>query len=220
MKKILIYYNFIIVTLLVFIGFISANTYTQLLIASLFYPLFAYFAFQIFPRRNRAIHLPQTKGEVVPVLKEDKKAIKAKKESEQPSKYFQKLKKEGVDIDRRVFLKLIGSAGLSVFLFSLFTKKAEAAFFGSQPGPGTVALKDTSGTKIDPAIKQPTDGYRITELDDSIPAYYGFTDKDGNWFIMKEDASGAYRYAKGSSNFSTNWTNRASLSYDYFNVVF
>ena len=119
-----------------------------------------------------------------------------------------------------MFLKLIGSAGLSLFMFTLFTKRAEAAFFGSVPGPGTVSIKDSAGNKIDPSEKQPTDGYKITELDDSVPAYYGFINKDGAWFIQKEDSNGSYRYTKGPSGFTTSWTNRASLTYDYFDNVF
>lgn len=66
--------------------------------------------------------------------------------------------------------------------------------------------------------------YRISDTDDDAsPNYYGFLDKDGAWYILKETiVSGAntYRYAKGTSNYATNWTNRASLSYDYFDVVF
>ena len=130
-----------------------------------------------------------------------------------------------------MFLKLIGSAGMSLFFYSLVTKRGEAAFFGSVPGPGTVALKDTTGTKIDPAIKQPTDGYRINQLDDTSSAtysYYGFTNKDGDWFIMRETTSGAnagdYRYYKkkpADGSFSTEWLNRATLSpYDYFDAIF
>jgi len=125
------------------------------------------------------------------------------------------------DVNRRLFLKLIGTAGLATFTFSLFTKKTHAAFFGSIPGPGTVALKDSQGNKIDPAEKQPTDGYEVTEIDDSAtPSYYGFVHKDGAWYITREDATGGFRYANGSSNFSNSWSNRASLTYDYFDAVF
>ena len=208
MKKLLIYYNFIIVSLMVIVGFVSAQSYPQVIAAGFFFPIFIYFGLKVFPRRNRAIHLPGIATvETVPikagVLKEDED--------------IRELKKEGVDIDRRMFLKLIGSAGASVFLFSLFTKKAEAAFFGSVPGPGAVTIKDTTGAKIDPAVKHPTDGYKISRLDDSSPAYYGFTNKDGEWFVMKEDADGNYTYAVGTTDFGTNWTGRAGLSYgEYF----
>ena len=205
MKKVLIYYNFIIVTLMVAVGFISARSPAQFLAAFLFSPLFIYFGLQVFPRKNRAVHIPQRDIIIAePVLAESGTG---------KGEDIQKLKKEGVDIDRRMFLKLIGSAGASIFMFSLFTKKAEAAFFGSVPGPGTVSIKDSTGAKIDPAIKHPTDGYKISRLDDSSPAYYGFTNKDGAWFIMKEDSSGNYTYAVGASSFGDNWTNRGTQSY-------
>ena len=126
------------------------------------------------------------------------------------------------DDNRRLFLKLVGSTSLSIFFMAVLgNKSASAAFFGSMPGPGTVAIKDSTGTPIDPAIIQPTDGYTITEVDDSdTTSYYGFVHKTGAWYITKEDAAGSYRYAKGASSFSTSWTGRTLLSYDYFDNVF
>lgn len=126
------------------------------------------------------------------------------------------------DNNRRLFLRLIGSSGLAVFFMAVMGKgTAQAAFFGSMPGPGTVSLKDSSGTTIDPAEKLPTDGYTITEVDDgTTDSYYGFVNQTGAWYITHETSAGAYRYAKGSSNFSTSWTNRTLLSYDYFDNVF
>jgi hypothetical protein len=198
----------------VIVGFLSATSYIQLITAALFFPLFAYFAVRVFPRRAHAIHLPK---EPVVVIQ----PAGTTKSQEKMDPQTLKLKKEGVDIDRRMFLKLIGTAGISLFLFSLFTKKAEAAFFGSVPGPGTVSLKDAAGNKIDPAEKQPLDGYRINQIDDSEIAYYGFTNKDGAWFILRsDDTTGDFRYVKGSSGFSTSWGTRASLTYDYYNNVF
>lgn len=211
MKKLAVYYSFIIVALFTLSGFLSASSYFDLASASLFYPIFIYFTFQILPKRSKALVLPK-----------EVETTKAKVKEAGVEKLEEIKVEEGkVDIDRRAFLKLIGTAGTTIFLFSVFgIKKAEAAFFGSVPGPGTVALKDSLGNKIDPAEKHPTDGYKINQLDDSAPAFYGFTNKIGAWFIMKEDSSGNYRYTKGSSGFPTNWTNRASLTYDYFDNVF
>jgi hypothetical protein len=68
------------------------------------------------------------------------------------------------------------------------------------------------------------DAYKISDKDDDAsPNYYGFVSKNGAWYILKETVlAGAdtYRYAKGSSDYTTNWTNRASLSYDYYHNVF
>lgn len=214
MNRLLIYYSFIIVSLMVVLGFVTAATFTQLTAAVLFFPLFIYFASRVFPRKIHAVHLPK---EAVIVIQPA-----GGKSPEKIDAATAKLKKEGVDIDRRAFLKLIGTAGLSLFLFSMFTKRAEAAFFGSVPGPGAVTLKDASGNKINPAEKQPTDGYKISRIDDSSPAYYGFTNKNGDWFIQQEDASGNYKYASGSgpNTFSTNWTDRGSLTYVDFENAF
>jgi hypothetical protein len=214
MKKLLIYYSFIIVSIMVVSGFLTASSYPQLVVASLFFPLFAYFAVRVFPRRAKAAPVPQS-AVVIPV---------STKPAHKEDKEVTKLKKEGVDIDRRMFLKLIGSAGLSIFFFSLFTKRAEAAFFGSVPGPGIVSIKDSAGVKIDPAEKHPTDGYRVTEIDDAgADTYTGFVKKGGAWYIVKEIGVGgdsSYRYFKGSSGFSTNWTNRTGLSYGYYDDIF
>ena len=135
--------------------------------------------------------------------------------------------KEGANEDpigdplKRKFIKLIGGSGLGILLLALFKpKSAEASFFGSVPGPGTVAIKDSSDSKIDPAIKSPIDAYGVTQIDDSSPAYYGFVNKDGAWYITKEDSAGAYRYNKGVASFTSNWSNRAALTYDYFDAIF
>jgi hypothetical protein len=126
------------------------------------------------------------------------------------------------DENRRQFLKLIGGTSVGFIIMSLMNpKQAGATFFGSVPGPGTVSLKDSSGDKIDPAEKQATDGYKISQVDDaSSPAYYGYLNSDGLWYIMEEDSSGTYLYARGTTAFLTNWGNRDGLSYDYFDTVF
>ena len=127
-----------------------------------------------------------------------------------------------VDVDRRRFLKILGGTGVSIFLMSLLNpKQAGAAFFGSVPGPGTISIKDASGIKINPAEKQPTDGYKISQIDDAnYPYYYGYINSSGAWYIMSEDVNSNYRYTKGGSSFATNWTSRASLTYDYFDSIF
>lgn len=208
-KKAIIYYNFIVVTTMVVSGFFSTQSSPQLISAILFSPIALYFWLLVVPKKNKAVAIYST-----PKLPKTQKPVELKRLPD----------KAKVDADRRMFLKLIGSAGASLFLFALFTKKAEAAFFGSVPGTGTVALKDTSGTQIDPAIKQPTDGYKISGIDDSSPAYYGFVNKDGDWFIMRETSGGEYKYYKKTAldnDFTTDWPNRATLTpYEYFDSIF
>ena len=58
-----------------------------------------------------------------------------------------------------------------------------------------------------------TNSYHIADVDEG--AYYGKVDEDGNWYIIKED-SGNFKYCFGTSDYSTNWTGRAALTYTYY----
>ena len=218
MKKLLIYYNFVIVTLMIVGGFFGTGSYAQLASAALFFPLAAYFLFLVLPNRSKAIIFSEPqKVKKTKKKKAKTEVLKAKRIEDDGSE------KKRMDVNRRAFVKLIGSAGVSLFLFSIFTKRAQGAFFGSVPGPGVVALKDTTGTQIDPAIKLPTDGYKISEIDDSSPAYYGFVDKDGDWFIMEESSAGQYKYYKKTGDndtFTVEWPNRGGFTYLYFDSIF
>lgn len=208
-NHILIYYSFAVCLLLTIVGIFSAKNTTQLLNSFIYLPLIFYFGTKILHlRRKQSSKTPHKKTKTR--LAEGQTLVPA----ETPT---------GVaDNDKRLFLKLIGSTSFSLLLMALFTKKAQASFFGSAPvGPGVVAIKDSAGNKIDPAEKNPTDGYEITEIDDSAtPAYYGFVKKTGAWYIMQEDSTGAYRYAKGDSGFSTAWLGKGLLTYGYFNDIF
>lgn len=246
LKKLLIYYSFILTGIMTLFGFLSAHNYQELISATLFFPLTVYFSFLVIPQRKQALKIPHkiklkpsTKITITrPPLPSPTKSTKLVFPSIHSLHQSRQLSPSlgtnlnlnltdpgedplAIDQDRRKFIKLIGSAGISVFMMSLFTKKAQAAFFGSVPGPGTVSLKDPeTGLQISPAIRTPTDGYKISQIDDSTPAYYGFVNKTAEWFIMREDSGGNYRYTKGSSDFQTNWNSRAALSYSTFDVVF
>lgn len=205
MRKFLTSCSFIIASVVVIVAFVTATTYTQLGVATLLYPLLIYFAFKAIPRK--ALRKPLS--EIQPPVATEK---------------VEEVKRENLgiaDIDKRVFLKLVGGMGLSLFLFSIFSKKAEGLFFKNLPGSGKVSLEDIAGNKIDPAQNQPMDGYRISEIDDNEITFYGFTNKDGAWIVMKEETdTGSFRYSKGDSNFPGNWSNREKLKYDYFSDIF
>ena len=72
------------------------------------------------------------------------------------------------------------------------------------------------------AITDPVTGYKVADIDESgTVKYYGFMNKSGNWYVMANDTSAnTFRYVKGTSGYATNWTNRATLTYDYFNIIF
>lgn len=217
-KRAFLAYSFVMISLMNITAFKGAGSNPQLISAALFFPVTVFFWIEAIPRRKKSEDEKVAVGKIKKAKVEKvTKAIPVNLEKEYPPDRYGR----NFDIDRRMFLKLIGSAGISMFMLAIFTKKAQGAFFGSVPGPGTVAIKNSAGIQIDPATDHPTDGYNITEIDDAtLPSYFGFVNKDSAWYIMREDSSGAYRYAKGSTLFSTNWTGRAALTYDYFDSVF
>lgn len=66
--------------------------------------------------------------------------------------------------------------------------------------------------------------FRVSDIDNSSPKYFGFLRKDGAWYIMKVTTTGnvdAYRYYMGVTDYATAWGNRTSLTpYGLFSVVF
>ena len=208
MRKTITYSTFTIAAVLVAMLFVTSRSYSQLALAVILYPAIAYLAFQLFPRKvkQETIEIPQieTEKSVPSTINSVPAAIPEAK--------------TGVsDIDKRAFLKLIGAAGLSVFLFSLFTKRGQIPFFGKASGSDSVTLKDSQGKTVNPSQSQPFDGYQISEIDDGITSYYGFIHQNGAWFIMKEDSdANSFRYAKGSGSFPKSWAERTRIKYDYF----
>jgi hypothetical protein len=207
-------YNLLIITMIFGTSVMSAQSLTNYLLPLLLLPLIYYLGKEVLKKSKRR-KLTDTFDSSITVGANPRVSPEIALEGE--------IMPSGIsDDNRRLFLKLVGSTSLSILFMAILGKgSAQAAFFGSVPGPGTVSVKDSTGTTIDPAEKQMTDGYEITEIDDSgTNAYYGFVNKTGAWYITKEDSAGAFRYTKGSSAFTTGWTGRTSLTYDYFDAVF
>lgn len=101
-------------------------------------------------------------------------------------------------------------------LKSLFNIEVKGMFGGGPSSSGSGGSANTG------AILDSLDHYHIADGDEvGTTKYYGFLDKDGNWYIMKNDTTANnYRYAKGSGSYSTNWTDRAALTYDYYDIIF
>ena len=223
--SLLLLFNFLATSLLFVFSLGLSRSVVQVLFSVLYLPYPIYFLLVI-SNWYQKLRLLKPKGKAVLSRTAGPKPMSpiAIMPEAQSSLSFESLPLTGGNLDqnRRQFLKLIGTTGVGFVLVSLLNpKKAGAAFFGSVPGPGTVGIKDSLGDKIDPAIKQPTDGYKISQLDDiSIPAYYGYINKDGAWYIMSEDSSGNYRYVRGGSDFVSSWADREDLDYDYFDNVF
>lgn len=98
---------------------------------------------------------------------------------------------------------------------SMTIRHNNQAVSSANPLPITGSITTTPG---------PTDAYEIADSDTvSTTKYYGFTDADGNWYILRENTTnGTYRYAKGAAAdvYPTQWTNRAALNYVYFYEAF
>lgn len=203
--SILLIFNLFSTFLLFTSNIVFAKTFFDIIISLIYLPIPSYFFLTIFDWYKQIIENNKNQSQLVKV-----------EVSPTPPK------SKNIDTDRRRFLKILGGTGVSVLLMSLLNpKQAGAAFFGSVPGPGTVSLKDSNGTKINPAEKQPTDGYKISQIDDAdYPYYYGYINSTGAWYIMSEDASSNYRYTKGDSNFAVSWALRATLTYGYFDSIF
>jgi hypothetical protein len=199
--------------LVVVVLFVSATSYPQLALAICLYIPLVYVAFRALQHKTDKKPLPM----VAPPISVKSTENTDVETSDEPIKERVAI----VDIDKRAFLKMVGSLGLSVFLLSIFNKRTGDIFSGTPQVPETVTLKNSAGDKIDPVERQPTDGYRISEIDNSDTSFYGYTNKDGAWFIMKEDINtGSFRYTRGDGNFPDNWNNRENFRYDYFSNVF
>lgn len=205
--SLLLIFNFLSTLILSALNLFFSKSLAQIIISLLYLPFPLYFFLTILHWYQK---LKPVKPETIP---ETGKAIT--------------VNSVRIDHDRRRFLKLVGGTSLSlVFLSLLNPKQAGAAFFGSVPGPGTVGIKDTAGNKINPAEKQPTDGYKISKIDDTTSntySYYGFVNQDGEWYIQQETTSGVnagtFLYYKGSSDFSINWEDRGDFIYDDFEDI-
>jgi hypothetical protein len=202
-RRIVIYYCFVLTTAVVSISFFSATNFPQLVSSLVFSPMAIYFLLLVWPQRKIALPLAEkiVKGvdDIKPLL-----APAAK-----------------LDVNRRDFLKLLGSAGILAVILGLFSRRgAIPNLIGSAGGADSVTIKDSAGNAIDPAQDSPTAGYSISQIDDSVPSYFGFVNKNGSWFIMREGEDSAFRYVKGDTNFSLNWEDRTDLNYNYFDRVF
>lgn len=203
--RIFVYYCFIIAMTQVIIGFVSATTLPQIVSAVLFSLVGVYFLLLVWPTGGKRF---SATGAVIQSARTQK------------ADSFVVRPNVNLDVDRRDFIKLIGTAGVLAFIFSLFSKRG-IPFLSGAPVLSTAALTDISGNKINPAQQSVTADYSIAEIDDSTTtAYFGFINEKGGWYIMRQDADGSFRYAKGDSDFNSNWTRREKLTYDYFNNVF
>ncbi len=76
------------------------------------------------------------------------------------------------------------------------------------------------------ALSDPLSAYKVSdqptaaEMGNDVK-HYGYLAADGSWCIMQTiDSTGTFRFAAGAGNYSTAWSSRASIGYDYFSIIF
>lgn len=251
--KILAIYDLFIISALVIVALKSARSFGQVFLGFLFLPIFFFFTMEIkkkiFKFRGLLIGYGLVLGIIatvanlmsirnwgdlwlnlilIPLPIYFVLSVKKHKKNEViESEIVNEEEKIEVDNSKRKFLKLLTSTGLAtVILYFLNAKKTQAAFFGSVPGSGTISIKDSGGNKINPAVNSPTDGFGIVNVDDAAyPNFYGFVNKDGNWYIQKENENGSFDFANINNNpskttYGTAWSDRESLTFNSFDVAF
>jgi len=114
----------------------------------------------------------------------------------------------------------------TMVLFDPVTKKyvdLPTLFKNISGGNASVSISGGgSSSSSNEALGDQLDQYKISDGDETgTTKYYGFMDKYGNWYIMQNDTvANTYRYFKGTGDYATNWADRATFTYDYFNVIF
>ena len=191
MSKFFTIISFIILCYLVVSGFATATSYAQLGVATFFYPLVVYFAFKVFSSGKKPNYQPPQPEGV---------RIESVPKIERAIT---------TDIEKRAFLKLVGGMGASFFLVSLLNKKLGGYL------PGAAGFNPVS------SVENILNGYKISDINDGVISYYGFTTKTGAWYIMREDTNdGTFRYTSGKSNYPISWESHEKLQYSYFNSAF
>lgn len=217
--NLLLYYCFMLTSIMAVSGFIGAKTIYELLSAALFLPLCLYFWTHVLPKN---IHLPFTFQKNLPAIAVVPTNIN-QPSTQLPSTTRKVDDEKEIDLNRRNFLKLIGSAGIFFFLLSIFSNRVENTLLNPKvfPGLNPVPNPANSTSKEEtPTITPKPEGYQIAEIDDSTPSYFGFTKVGGAWYIMQENDNGSFRYTKGDSDFPSNWERRSDLKYVYYDQVF
>ena len=204
MTKNLPYVLFIVASMVVVLMFTTTNSFLQLGVATVLYPTLIFLGFMVFPRH--AIRTPRLVMHTAPPIPKIQTKMPNSKNPENVVV---------ADIDKRTFIKFLGATGISFLLFSILGRGIEGLVFGGKNS--LTDFNSNPGGTQNPVSGNPTDNYRITEIDENETSYFGFTDNKGQWLIMLQDADGsAFRYAKGHSDFPTNWENRKNLNYDYY----
>lgn len=115
---------------------------------------------------------------------------------------------DGTDITTPSPAMPAGGVGIRGWLSAIWTKLN-----------GTVGVTGTFWPTTQPVSDDPFSKYKCSDIAEAATSYYGFIDADENWFIIQVTST-TIRFCKGVTDYTTNWTGRAGLTYGYYNVVF
>ncbi|MCX6817180.1 MAG: hypothetical protein NTZ93_04920, partial [Candidatus Beckwithbacteria bacterium] len=128
MLKLLFLYNLIVITVIEIVSLRSISSLSGAIFPLLLLPLIYHFSLDLIPTRG------QSRKKALPVTFFN--ALTQKKTAGSIEGEVLAGPAGISDRDRRLFLKLIGSTSLSLVFMALIGKRsAQAAFFGSMPGP-------------------------------------------------------------------------------------
>lgn len=102
------------------------------------------------------------------------------------------------------------------FKFNPFTGTLDQTGGTATLAPHTHTIADVTGLQAALDAKLDKSGYELTDGPDyqTTYVYVGLLNADGSWYIYRRHNTTFLReYASGLSSYSTNWTNRASLTY-------
>ncbi len=119
----------------------------------------------MFFRKKHSAIIPEKKSDTTV----SSESVLADSEVVSPS---QEMKIVQENTKKRLFLKLLGVAGLGFVGSLIFPKKADAYVFGSTPASNTVGLKNASNTRINPATEESlqaiTSGQGVSKITTSL----------------------------------------------------
>ncbi len=142
------------------------------------------------------------------------------------------VEKQEIDYDKMANAIVIPEINYNKLAKILSKEMSGMVITGGGGGGTSYAFKDEQGNRghalvdsyghILVSSQDITAKYQIADKNDEDDVkYYGFTDTDGAWYILKEDdINKTYRYIKGDSDYPDSWTNRSTLSYDYYHNIF
>ncbi len=218
MKKTLACTSLILASIMLLILFSTSTNYLQLYTGVLLYIPLSYSTLKIFTRskRSKKILLKPLENIQQENINIDNTINQNINEKLIDEKNITNKSNEIVDNSKRDFLKILGAASISLFIFSILNKKTGLLFDRVNN-----ATKNNDGSQSN-LVPTTQEDYKISEIDEkNSVTYYGFVNKEGAWYIMKEDDdNNSYRYTKGDSKFPDNWGNRQLLAYDYYSNVF